>query len=64
MKYRVAITIKGTVIRPSYQGVVEVFSNEINPDFDSLVYERLKRTSFPEISKSDILVRQVLLIVD
>lgn len=59
MKYRIDVIVTGTVIRPSYQGYVHIFSNDSNPDFIELVYQQLRRTSFPEIMKDAVKIKNV-----
>ena len=59
MKYRIDVVLTGTVIRPSYQGYVHIFSNDSNPDFTELVYQQLRRTSFPEIMKDAVKIKDI-----
>ena len=59
MKHRCNVYIKGGIGRPCYDGIVEVYSNEDHPDFHDLVFSELKRSSFPEIWRNDVVVNEI-----
>jgi hypothetical protein len=59
MKYKINATVKGSVSRPLYTGTVEIITNDPNPDFQSLVHRKLKKTAFPEIWKDSVKINKV-----
>ena len=63
MKYKVNVTVKGSVSRPSYDGTITITTSDDSFDFADLrdmVYYKLKRTSFPEILKDAVIVHNIV----
>ena len=58
MKIKVYFTIRGNTNRPSYTGYVTVCVYRIE-DVPTRVYYKLLRSSFPDISKSDIKINSM-----
>ena len=59
MKYKIYCTIKGNIARPSYDGTISIQSNDSSPDFEYLVAQKLRRTSFPDACASDIQIDRI-----
>ena len=63
MKYKVDVTVKGSVSRPSYDGTVTITTSDGSFDFADLqdmVFYKLKRTSFPELLKDSVIVHKIV----
>jgi len=61
MKYRVQVGIQGGGGRPYYEGGVTVYSDEPEPDFQWLVHQRLKMTTFQDgLLLDDVIVKSVV----
>ena len=65
MKYRVEVTVKGGMGRPTYDGYVDVYvdGDDHDPDFQMLAFRKLKRTTFPEIWKDSVVVKAARVMV-
>ena len=59
MKYKIKAVVSGSIGRPFYEGHTTVTTSDPNPDFQDLVYRKLKRTSFPEIWRDEIKIKQI-----
>lgn len=58
MRIRAMVFVAGSISRPSYEGHVDL--GYIEEDIQEQVWRKLQRSSFPEISKSDVTVRRVV----
>ena len=59
MNYKINATVKGSVSRPPYTGTIEIYTNDPSPDFQALVHQKLKKTSFPEIWKDSVKINKI-----
>lgn len=57
-KYRVWLTVRGAVFRPTYDGYVDVYA-DTPEDAKAAAIRRLKNTSFPDVWNDDFRVDRV-----